>query len=228
MFRPVAQVRPALQSGSLAGHPVFAAIYDRLLASAEKGGLRQMRSDLLREARGRTLELGTGTGHNLDHYPASVTELVLTEPDRYMATRLRRHVADAPPALDAVEVVDAPAEQLPFDDGSFDTVVSTLVFCTVRDPERAALEVRRVLRPDGALLFLEHVRSPHGAGLARWQDRVERPWGWFAGGCHPNRPTHETLPEAGLEVERLSWHTFPKSGMTPWVRPLISGSASPG
>ena len=228
MFRPVAQVRPALESGFVADHRVFAAVYDRMLASAEKGGLRKMRSELLRDATGRTLELGAGTGHNLDHYPAAVTELVLTEPDRFMATRLRRHVAAAPPAPAAVEVVDAPAERLPFDDASFDTVVSTLVFCTVRDPERAASEVGRVLRPDGALLYLEHVRSPDGAGLARWQDRVERPWGWFAGGCHPNRPTYETLPEAGLVVERLSWHTFPKSGMTPWVKPLISGLARPG
>jgi hypothetical protein len=85
-----------------------------------------------------------------------------------------------------------------------------------------------VLRPDGALLYLEHVRSPDRTGLARWQARVERPWGWFAAGCHLNRPTYETLPEAGFEVKRLGWHTFPKSGMTPWVRPLISGSASPG
>jgi ubiquinone/menaquinone biosynthesis C-methylase UbiE len=206
---------------------VFAAVYDRMLASAEKGGLRRMRSELVREATGRTLELGAGTGHNLDHYPASVTELVLTEPDRFMAARLRRHLAEAPPAPASVEVVDTAAEQLPFDDGSFDTVVSTLLLCTVSDPERAASEARRVLRPDGALLYLEHVRSPDGAGLAWWQDRVERPWGWFAGGCHPNRPTYETLPAAGLEVKSLDWHTFPKSGMTPWMRPLISGSARP-
>jgi ubiquinone/menaquinone biosynthesis C-methylase UbiE len=208
-------------------HRIFAAIYDRLLAGAEKGGLREMRAELIREARGRTLELGAGTGHNLDHYPVAVRELVLTEPDRFMAARLRRHLAAQPPATPNVEVVEAPAERLPFDDSSFDTVVATLVFCTVEDPERAMAEARRVLRPEGRLLYLEHVRSADSPRLARWQDRVERPWGWFAGGCHPNRPTDETLPTAGFEVERLNRGTFPKSGMTPWVRPLISGSARP-
>lgn len=205
-------------------HRFFAAIYDRLLAASERGGLSEMRAGLLREARGRTLELGAGTGLNLAHYPGSVSELVLTEPDRFMAARLRKHLAAEPPAPRRVEVVEAPAEELPFEDGRFDTVVATLVFCTVEDPERAAAEVKRVMRPGAELLYLEHVRSPDSDRLARWQDRLERPWGWFAGGCHPNRPTDEMLPDAGFEVTRLERDSFPESTLTPWVRPLIRGS----
>ncbi|MGH2962627.1 MAG: class I SAM-dependent methyltransferase [Solirubrobacterales bacterium] len=207
-------------------HRFFAAIYDRLLAASEDGGLREMRAELLRDASGRTLELGAGTGHNLPHYTPSVNELVLAEPDRFMAIRLERHLAAEPPASASVEVVDAPAEALPFEDGSFDTVVSTLVLCTVEDPERAIAEAKRVLRADGALLFLEHVRSPD-ARLAKWQDRVERPWGWFAGGCHPNRRTEESLPACGFEVQGLNRESFPESKWTPWIRPVIVGAARP-
>jgi ubiquinone/menaquinone biosynthesis C-methylase UbiE len=207
----------------MADHRIFAAIYDRLLAGTEKGGLRDMRAELLREAEGRTLELGAGTGLNLPHYTGSVAELVLTEPDRFMAARLRRRLADEPPAPPRVEVVEAEAEKLPFDDASFDTVVSTLVFCTVDAPGAAMSEVERVLRPKGRLLYLEHVRSPDSPRLARWQDRLVRPWGWFAGGCHPNRSTGETMRSTGLDVERLERGRMPKA--PPLVRPLISGSA---
>jgi ubiquinone/menaquinone biosynthesis C-methylase UbiE len=207
-------------------HRIFAAIYDRLLAGTEEAGLQEMREELLREAEGRTLELGAGTGLNLPHYTASVTELVLTEPDRFMVARLRRRLAAEPPAPNAVEVVEAGAERLPFEDASFDTVVSTLVFCSVDDPRDAMSEVARVLRPQGRLLYLEHVRSPDSERLARWQDRLERPWGWFAGGCHPNRPTGETLRSTGLEVERQDQAQMPKA--PPLARPLIRGSARPG
>jgi ubiquinone/menaquinone biosynthesis C-methylase UbiE len=207
-------------------HRIFAAIYDRLLAGTEEAGLQEMREELLREAEGRTLELGAGTGLNLPHYTASVTELVLTEPDRFMVARLRRRLAAEPPAPNAVEVVEAGAERLPFEDARFDTVVSTLVFCSVDDPGEAMSEVARVLRPQGRLLYLEHVRSPDSERLARWQDRLERPWGWFAGGCHPNRPTGETLRSTGLEVERQDQAQMPKA--PPLARPLIRGSARPG
>jgi ubiquinone/menaquinone biosynthesis C-methylase UbiE len=211
----------------VADHRIFAAIYDRLLAGSEEGGLREMRAELLREAHGRTLELGAGTGHNLPHYQASVSELVLTEPDRFMAARLRKHLAAEAPTPSTTEVIESPAEALPFEDRSFDTVVATLVFCTVDDPERVAAEARRVLRPEGKLLYLEHVRSPDSERLARWQDRLERPWGWIGAGCHPNRPTDRTLPAAGFEIERLERDSFPESKLTPWVRPLITGSARP-
>ena len=202
-------------------HRIFAAIYDRALAGIERKGLSDLRAELLAEAGGRTLEIGAGTGHNLPHYPASVTELVLAEPDPHMARRLRTHLEQESPGP-PVEVVEAPAEDLPFDDGEFETVVATLVFCTVQDPARAMAEARRVLRPGGALLFCEHVRSQR-AGLARWQDRIERPWGWIAGGCHPNRATDEVLAAAGFWIERLDRGAI--KGAMPPMRPRIAGVA---
>jgi ubiquinone/menaquinone biosynthesis C-methylase UbiE len=204
------------------GHRFFAAIYDRMLAGTEKAGLRQMRAELIGDARGRTLELGAGTGLNLTHYGEEVTELAVTEPDPFMARRLRARVEDEAPARTAIEVVETSAEELPFDDASFDTVVSTLVLCSVEDPERVAGEVARVLRPGGRLLYLEHVLSEEPK-LARWQHRLERPWGWFGAGCHPNRPTAETLAGAGFALDRLKRDELPKA--PPIVRPLIRGTA---
>ncbi len=119
-------------------------------------------------------------------------------------------------------MIEAPAEDLPFDDGSFDTVVATLVLCTVADPERSLAEARRVLVEGGALLFLEHVRSQNPR-RAWWQDRLERPWGALMGGCHPNRPTADTLAGAGLHIEQLDRGSFPSS--PPWIKPMISGVA---
>jgi ubiquinone/menaquinone biosynthesis C-methylase UbiE len=203
-------------------HPIFAAIYDRALAGIEKGGLREMRAELLREARGRTLELGAGTGLNLEHYTDAVSDLVLAEPDPHMARRLRERLEREPPAARSVEVIETPAEGLPFDDGSFDTVVTTLVFCTVDNPDRAAAEAKRVLVEDGRLLYLEHVRSQR-PGLGRWQDWIERPWGWIAGGCHPNRASDEVFAGAGFRIERLDRGTMPKA--LPPVRPMIIGVA---
>jgi ubiquinone/menaquinone biosynthesis C-methylase UbiE len=202
------------------GNPVFAAMYDRLMASTERAGLADRRAELVAGARGATLELGAGTGLNLRHYPAAVTDLVLAEPDRHMARRLRAKLADAGRVA---EVVEAPAEQLPFEDGRFDTAVVTLVLCTVQDPARALDEIARVLKPGGRLLFLEHVRSSEGQRLAVWQDRLERPWGWFAGGCHPNRDTIATLEASPLSVESADPGELPKA--PPLVRPLVVGVA---
>jgi ubiquinone/menaquinone biosynthesis C-methylase UbiE len=204
------------------GHPIFARFYDRLMAGTERAGLDEMRRQLLAQAAGRVLELGAGTGHNLEHYTDAVTELVMTEPDPHMASRLRDRIAsDGSPVANA-SVVEAPAEDLPFDDGSFDTVVATLVFCTVGDPLKAISEARRVLVEGGRLLFLEHVRSDRPR-LARWQDRLERPWGFLGAGCHPNRPTDELLPEAGFWIDSMERDRLPKA--PPIVRPLIRGVA---
>ena len=204
------------------GHPIFAALYDRMLAGTERAGLMEMRRELLTHASGRVLELGAGTGHNLEHYTDAVTELVMTEPDPHMARRLRERLASHGSPVASASVVEAPAEDLPFDDGSFDTVVATLVFCTVEDPPRAVAEARRVLVEGGTLLYLEHVRA-QSSRLARWQDRLERPWGFFAAGCHPNRATDQLLAGAGFWIDSMEWGRLPKA--PPIARPLIRGVA---
>ena len=197
----------------------FAAAYDRMLAETEDAGLRDQRHELIAGAGGRTLELGAGTGLNLGHYPDAVTELVLTEPFEPMARRLRERVADS--GRNA-EVVVAGAESLPFPDRSFDTVVSTLVLCTVDDVPATLTEIDRVLRPGGRLLFCEHVRS-EDPGRARWQDRLERPWRFVGHGCRPNRDTVAAIDSSPLTLERVARGTLRKSA--PIVRPLATGSA---
>jgi SAM-dependent methyltransferase len=204
-------------------HRFFAAIYDWMLKSSEEAGLERMRAEVLAGAEGRTLELGAGTGLNLKHYTDRVDELVLTEPDRFMARRLRDRVAEQRLPVANVDVIEAAAERLPLEDGSVDTVVSTLVMCTVEDPEAAGAEILRVLRPGGRLLYLEHVLSD-SPRLARWQHRLETPWKWFGAGCHCNRDTAATLAGAGLDLDAPSQGEFPKA--PPFVRPLISGIAT--
>jgi ubiquinone/menaquinone biosynthesis C-methylase UbiE len=205
------------------GHRIFAALYDRIASVGERAGMAEMRAELLREASGRTLEIGAGTGLNLPHYTKAVTELVVTEPDPFMAGRLRKRLAADPPSPAAVRVVEAPAEELPFENESFDTVVSTLVLCSVQAPDRAVAEIVRVLDLAGRLLCVEHVRSPDSPQLVRWQDRLERPWGWVTGGCHPNRDTVAELEAAGLQTDGLVRDGLPKA--PPIVRPLVRGLA---
>jgi ubiquinone/menaquinone biosynthesis C-methylase UbiE len=194
---------------------MFAFGYDYFLKATEDAGLRDMRRELLAEASGRTLELGSGTGANVELYPPAVTDLVLTEPDRFMAAKLRSKYPDR-------EVVEAPAEKLPFEDDSFDTVALTLVLCTVPDPEGALREVARVLKPGGRFLFIEHVRAEEES-LARWQDRLHGAWYLFGDGCHCNRDTLATLEASPLTVERAEKGDLPKA--VPLVRPLLRGAA---
>jgi len=199
----------------------FSALYDRLFKATEEAGLRQMRRELVAEARGRVLEIGAGTGANVELYPETVEELVLAEPDPHMTRRLREKLAEAGNA--AAEVVEAPAEQLPFEDSSFDTAVVTLVLCTVPGPEAALAEIARVLKPGGRLLFIEHVRSQE-PGLARWQDRLERPWHFLGDGCHCNRDTVATIAASPLTLGEVEHDRLPKAA--PIVEPLVRGSAS--
>jgi ubiquinone/menaquinone biosynthesis C-methylase UbiE len=197
---------------------LFAAVYDRMLKSSEEAGLHEKRRELLQEASGRTLEIGAGTGLNIDLYPDTARPLVLTEPEAPTARRLRERAGTR------AEVVDAGADRLPFDDASFDTVVSTLVLCTVPDQAAALREIRRVLEPGGRLLFLEHVRA-EDERVAKWQDRILPLWRFTGRGCHPNRDTAAALREAGYAIERLDKGEFPKA--PPIVRPLIAGVARP-
>jgi ubiquinone/menaquinone biosynthesis C-methylase UbiE len=199
---------------------MFSAMYDRALRGTEEAGLREMRREALAEASGRTVDLGAGTGANLGLYSDAVTELVLAEPDPHMAKQLRRKLGDAGAQA---ELVEAPAESLPFEDASFDTAVFTLVLCTVPDPRTALAEAARILKPGGRLLFVEHVRS-EDPGLARWQDRLERPWRFCGDGCHCNRDTVATIEASPLKVEHVEHDRLPKA--PPLVRPLVRGSAS--
>jgi ubiquinone/menaquinone biosynthesis C-methylase UbiE len=200
---------------------VFAFGYDRFLSASERAGLSDRRRELVSEARGATLDLGAGTGLNFRHYPPAVERLVLLEPSPFMAAKLRERIGREGIGR-PVEVVEADGERLPFGEDEFDTVVVTLVLCTIPDPAAALREVARVLRPGGTLLFLEHVRSPDPR-LARWQDRLERPWVWFGNGCHCNRDTLATLRESPLTVERVRDDEIPKTA--PLVRPMIVGAA---
>jgi ubiquinone/menaquinone biosynthesis C-methylase UbiE len=199
---------------------LFAAMYDRGLKGTEDAGLREMRRETLAEASGRTIDLGAGTGANLALYPDAVTELVLAEPDPHMSRQLREKLAQFGCVA---ELVEAPAEKLPFADASFDTAVFTLVLCTVPDPEAALAEAARVLKPRGKLLFVEHVRADD-VGLARWQDRLEKPWRFLADGCHCNRDTVANIEASPLTVEQVEHDALPKA--PPLVRPLVRGRAT--
>jgi len=200
----------------------FSAIYDHLMASTEKAGLGERRRTLLASAKGDVLEIGAGTGANLAYYGPGVGTLTLTEPEKPMLRRLEKRTQQAT-SSSAPIVLRAPAEDLPFQDDTFDTVVSTLALCTVDDQPRALREIRRVLRPGGRLLFIEHVRSDD-AKAARLQDRMHGINHFMGSGCNCNRPTLDTIRSTGFTVTDLDHGELDKA--PPWVRPLIAGTAT--
>jgi len=202
---------------------VFAVIYPRIVALAENAGQRETRGQLISEASGRTLELGAGSGLNLEHYTEAVSELIITEPSPHMLVHLREQLQAKPPRPGQTKLVQAGAEELPFEDDSFDTVVGTYVLCTIPDPERSLAEVARVLRPGGRFLYLEHVHAGEGTMLGRFQDLVELPHRYIAAGCHPNRRTERLLRASPLRIERLEHGQQPRAPLT--VKPTIIGSA---
>jgi ubiquinone/menaquinone biosynthesis C-methylase UbiE len=196
---------------------LFAAIYDTANKGSEAAGLREERRQLLAGAHGATIEVGAGTGLNVAHYPETVTMLVLAEPDQHMRRRLRQRV-------DALgrraELVDAPAEHLPFPDATFDTAVVTLVLCSVPNQEVALTEIARVLKPGGRLLFLEHVRSDDPK-VARSQDRIRPLYNLV--GCNPNRSTLAAIAASSLTIDSVKHGEVPKAPKV--ERPLIVGTA---
>ncbi len=213
-----ASVAAATSRGGSLVQRLGAAGYDRLFDRVDPLGGADHRRRLVEQATGEVLEIGAGTGRNLSLY-RTATRVVALEPGPGMRTRAN-HAAQA--AQVAVEVIDGTAEHLPFSDAAFDTVVASLVLCTVSDLAQTLAEARRVLRPGGTLRFYQHVRA-EDSRLARWQDRLERPWGWLAGGCHPNRDVMAAIAAAGfrmLELDRFDFQIMP-----PLVRPHVLGVA---
>jgi SAM-dependent methyltransferase len=215
---------------------LFACAYDPVMAPLEHGRVGAQRTALLAGAYGHVLDLGAGTGANLEHLPPTVERVTAVEPDPAMRAHLHRHlaglaavrerdrVARGPvPGRPDVEVVDAVAEALPLPDGSVDVALATLVLCTVRDPELAVAELRRVLREDGVLLVLEHVAS-HQPGRLRLQRTLTPAWRIVARGCHLDRDTRGVLAAGGFDVaEVVPWQLSDHSRLTA----AITGVARP-
>lgn len=198
------------------GHPWFAATYDFLSRWEESENLRRFRSLVAGEATGRVLEIGVGTGANLPYYRRA-EQIVAIEPDPFMLRRARKRAKGL--GLD-VSFHQAAAEALPFADSSFDTVVVTLVFCSVFDQDQALAEAKRVLRPGGDLRFIEHVRSEDRL-VGRAQDLLTPLWKKMGAGCHLNRGTWASIEAAGFEIEELH-----QDGPSSFV-PIVVGSARP-
>ena len=187
--------------------PIFdrlATPYDRGMAPLERLWLRQMREQLVPRARGRVLEIGIGTGANMPFYPPLTSLTAVDESTDMLAVARRRAIAlGQDPLLGQMDT-----EHLAFPSGAFDTVVASLVMCSVVNPRTALAELRRVLcSPGGQILLLEHTR-PHVTPLGWLADAANVPWYALQGRCHLNRETHKTVAQAGFLLE----HTETKGG----------------
>lgn len=204
----------------MARHPFRAQTYDLSLRPMERAGLADRRRRLLSAARGEVLEVGAGTGLNLAHYPAEIERLVAVEPDADMAKRLRSRATDV---AFPVEIHVAGLQTAPLESASFDTVVATLVLCTVADPDAALARLSALLAPGGRLLFIEHVR---GVGLrARAQQAATPLWRRLAHGCHPDRDTPARLRAAGFVIDDIERFRLARGG--PLLAPAVQGVAWP-
>jgi ubiquinone/menaquinone biosynthesis C-methylase UbiE len=204
-------------------HPLFARVFARLGAQAERRGQGDHRRDLLAGLSGRVIEMGAGNGLNFAHYPSTVDEVVAVEPESYL--RELAHKA-ATNATVEVRVVDGVAQRLPADEASFDAGVASLVLCSVPSQQQALAELRRVIRPGGELRFYEHVIS-NRSGLARAQRAAEKTgiWPLVGGGCHPARDTEAAIRAAGFEIEACRRFDFRPALVEVIVEPKILGIA---
>ena len=196
--------------------------YDRFMAKTEEACLMEWRRRLLEQAHGDVLEVGAGTGANIQFYSDKVASLVLSEPDKYMRQRLTQQAAHDPSGN--VRVVAGTAEQIESPDESFDCIVTTLVCCSVSNLGTCLNEFRRVLRPGGNLVFLEHVAAAEGSSRRRWQNRINPVWKTLMGNCHLNRDTEQAIVAAGFDIIDIERESMRKA--LPIVRPTIRGIAT--
>ena len=184
-------------------------IHDELIAP--------YKARLLADLHGDVLEIGPGSGPNFAYYAPDV-RWVGVEPNPYMYPYLR---ANADAQGRAIDLRTGYTEALPVADASMDAVVSTLVLCSVRDLDASLAEIRRVLRPGGRYVFIEHVAAPAGSGLRRWQNWLQPPWSFFADGCHPNRELWHNIEAAGFDQVEMEHFAI----AVPIVKPHIAGFA---
>src|SRR5918997_6021636 len=205
-------------------HPLFARFLAFVSARAEGGEEDDIRRELLAGLSGRVLEVGAGTGSTFRLYPDSVTEIVAVEPEDYLRAKAQDAAARA---ARTIRLVDALAEDLPFEDSSFDAAVAAQVLCSVPSQATALAELRRVLRPGGELRFYEHVlaRRPGHARVQRLAGLVTP---HVAGGCRPDRDTGRAIEEAGFAIERCRRFSFQPTLLDLPVAPRILGVARRG
>jgi SAM-dependent methyltransferase len=201
-------------------HPIFARLF-AWGASNAPAEQTEHRRKLLAGLSGRVVEVGAGNGLNFPHYPAEVTEVLAVEPEPYLREKAVAAAARVPVPI---TVADGVADSLPAGDGEFDAAVASLVLCSVPDQASALGELRRVLRPGGELRFYEHVRA-QDSKAARGQDRTDRLWPRFSGGCHPNRDTPSSIAAAGFEIERCERFTFRPFFLLKAIEPHVIGVA---
>ena len=199
---------------------LLAALYDRLMKATERACLQAWRAELLAPLEGAVLEVGAGTGANLAHFPKAVERLVLAEPDPAMRRRLAARVVGR-----VVEIVDASVDKLPWPDQTFDAAVCTLVLCSVPHPATALAEIRRVLKPGGRLVFIEHVAAQDNSRRLRWQRRIEPIWMRLMGNCHLTRRTEEAIRTLGFELADSEVRRESLRKAFPLARPSIRGVA---
>ncbi len=198
-----------------------AIFYDRFMAKTEAACLQQWRRELLAQVSGEVLEIGAGTGANIKLYSDRVSRLMLTEPDRHMRQQLEEKVSSYDPGRLAVSA--GSAENIVADGASFDYVVTSLVCCSVTDLNASLGEIKRVLKPGGGLVFLEHVAAPDGTSRRRWQNRINPIWKTFMGNCHLNRETEQAILDQGFQIAQIERESMRKAASI--VRPTIRGIA---
>ncbi len=195
-------------------------VYPRLM-DLLCGMMGEMRPPTRAKAHGDVLEIGFGTGRNLGHYPPAVKSLTAADPMKALDARVASRIADAPfPVERRQSPADAP---LPFDTGHFDCVVSTWTLCSVDDPPAALRELRRVLKPGGLFLFIEHGRCPD-ARTAVWQDRLTPLWRRILGGCRVNLKIDDLIRDAGFRLNDVE--EFVPAGRSSFSDHQYRGSAT--